>query len=216
MRLLCLTDLHGRQDCLERILADAGRVDLVLLGGDITHFGSPADAEALVCFAQQSGAPVWAVAGNCDSPAIERRLAELGVSLHGRGVVEGGVGLHGLSAMPPWRDDMYQFTEEELFATLQAGHAQVAGAEHRVVLSHAPPHGTRLDRTHFYQHVGSKALRRFIEETYPALVLCGHIHESRNVEPLGVTVAANCGAARSGRYALAAIGPEVRVELRKA
>ena len=216
MKLACLTDLHGSHEALQRILTDAGPVDTVLLGGDVTNFGSPDEAEALVRTAQQIGVPVWGVAGNCDSPQIERRLEELGVSLRGRGVVQEDVGLHGLPAMPPWRTGMYQFTEEELAAMLQAGYAQVADVKYHVVLSHAPPHRTQLDRTRLFQHVGSKALRQFIDQTQPALVLCGHIHEARGVDRLGATVAVNCGAAVAGFYALADLGPEVNVELRRA
>jgi Icc-related predicted phosphoesterase len=219
MKFLCITDLHDSRAALERILADAaaaGPVDLVLLGGDITQFGPPEDAERLVRQAQAAGAPVLAVAGNCDSPAIDRRLVELGISLHGRGLVRGDVGIHGLSAIPPWQRNMHQFTEEELADALRAGYAQVAGAAHHVVLAHVPPHGGKLDRTHFFQHVGSKALRAFIEETHPELVVCGHIHEGRGIEHLGRTTVVNCGAAFGGYYALAEVGEAVTVELRRA
>jgi len=50
---------------LERILAEAGQVDLILLGGDITNFGSPQNAEKLVALTQARAARVLAVAGNC-------------------------------------------------------------------------------------------------------------------------------------------------------
>lgn len=214
--IVCITDLHGNRESLDRILADAGPVDLVLLGGDITNFGSPEDAEDLVHQAQQAGQHVWGVAGNCDSAQIERRLEDLGVSLRGRGIVLGDLGLHGLSAMPPWRSGMYQFTEEELADMLRTGYEQIAGATRHVVLSHAPPYRSTLDRTRLFQHVGSKALRAFIEQTQPVLVLCGHIHEARGTERLGLTTVANCGPAVAGFYARAEVGQEVGVELRRA
>lgn len=219
MRLLAITDLHDTPDTLRRILTDAGPRDLALLGGDVTNFGSPDDARRLVSLAQTGGAPVLAVAGNCDSAAIDARLEQLGVSIGGRGVMIGDVGIHGLSAMPPWRKGMYQFTEDELAAMLEAGYAQIDGAARHVVLSHAPPRGCRVDRTHLFQHAGSMALRAFIERTQPDLVLCGHIHEARGVDHLGRTTIVNCGPAAAGYYALADIGGdtsrEVRVELRR-
>ena len=125
MKLLGITDLHDSPAALARILAGAGPIDAVLLGGDITNFGSPADAERLVRQAQAAGAPVLAVAGNCDSAEIDRRLAELGVSLFARGVILQDVALHGLSAMPPWHQTMYHFSEDELAEHLQAGYAQI-------------------------------------------------------------------------------------------
>ena len=218
MKLLTLTDLHGDPAALDSILDAAGPVDAILLGGDITHFGTPDDAQRLVRRAEEGGSPVWAVAGNCDSAAIEQRLIDLGVSLHGRGVVFKGLGLHGLGAMPPWHRGMYQYTEAELAEFLAAGHAQVAGAACRVLLSHCPPHGCGLDRTMLFRHVGSTALAEFIERTQPALVLTGHIHEARGIDELGRTIAVNCGAARSGYYVLAEVDldGDPRVELKRA
>lgn len=216
MRLLGITDLHENHAALQRILAQAGPVDIILLGGDLTDFGQSTAAEQLVRQAQQSAAQVLAVAGNCDSPAIEQRLVDLGVSLFGRGVTIGGVGLHGLSGMPPWRGGMYQFTEEELAQALETGYRQVAAGSWHVVLSHPPPRAARVDRTFRGQNVGSVALREFIDRVQPALVLCGHIHEARGSEQLGRTLVVNCGPASSGSYAVAEVGPTLSVELHQA
>jgi Icc-related predicted phosphoesterase len=217
MKLLCITDLHGSGAALSRIIDDAGPVDLILLGGDLTTFGTPDEAESLVRLACQAGPPVLAVAGNCDSPEIDRRLDRLGVGLHGRGRVIGGLGVHGLSAIPPWKPHMYQMTEEELAAALEAGRREIGGAERHVILSHAPPRDGSLDQIHFGCHVGSTALREVIERTRPALVVCGHVHEGRGVEMLGPTTVVNCGAASHGYYAVARVEPgTVKVEPAKA
>lgn len=73
-----------------------------------------------------------------------------------------------------------------------------------VFLLHAPPHKTSLDRAALDGrmvdhvpldvHVGSIAIRRFIEERRPMLTLHGHIHESARltgswIERIGPTVA---------------------------
>jgi len=213
MKLLGLTDLHGATNVLERILTKVGQVDLVLLGGDVTNFGTPDEAEALVATIRSAGLRVLAVAGNCDSAAIDARLVKLGVSLSGRGVTVGPLGLHGLPAMPPWLDRMYHFSEPELADLLAVGHDQIAGAARHAVLSHAPPRAERIDRTRRGQHVGSTALREFIDRTQPELVGCGHIHEARGVETLGRTTVVNCGAAVAGAYALIDLGQSIQVEL---
>jgi len=59
---------------------------------------------------------------------------------------------------------------------------------HAVFLFHAPPHGTALDRAALDGvavehapldlHIGSIAIRRFIEARQPRLTLHGHVHES--------------------------------------
>jgi Icc-related predicted phosphoesterase len=215
MRLLLVSDLHGMRDTLRQIFREAGAVDAALLAGDLTNFGSPLDAETMVRLAAEHAPAVFAVAGNCDSAPIDRHLAELDVALHGRGVVHGGLRLQGLSAMPPWKHNMYQFTEEQLAEALAAGWLAIKDAMGpHVVLAHAPPRGT-LDRTWLFRHVGSVALRQFIESVGPALVVCGHIHEGRGVERVGTTTVVNCGHGALGDYAVAEIGSEVRVEIRR-
>ena len=216
MRMVCVTDLHGDPQALDRILADAGPADVVLLGGDITSFGTPNTAEFLVRRAMESCLHVLAVAGNCDSAAIDERLASLGVSLFGRGVIIQGAGLYGVSAMPPWTGTMYELSEDDIAAALETGRSRLTQPRHEVVLSHTPPRGTLLDRTRRGEHVGSVAVRQFIEHIQPALVLCGHIHEARGIDRLGATTIVNCGPAFDGQYAVAEVDADVQVELRDA
>jgi Icc-related predicted phosphoesterase len=63
-----------------------------------------------------------------------------------------------------------------------------AELDRAVMLFHAPPHDTTLDRAGLDGmtiehvpldvHVGSIAIRRFIEERQPLVTLHGHVHES--------------------------------------
>lgn len=214
MRLLCITDLHGRVAALDRIVQDAGEADVLLLGGDITDFGTPNVAEQVVRHAQQHCDTVFAVAGNCDSTAIDDRLSEIGVSLFGRGVVHQDVGFYGVSAMPPWMGNMYELTEAEIAETLGAGHGQLATRDRDVLLSHTPPRDTKLDETRTGGHVGSSSVREFIAYARPALVVCGHIHEARGIERIGPATIVNCGPAYRGHYAVAEVNAETTVELR--
>ena len=67
-----------------------------------------------------------------------------------------------------------------------------------VFVLHSPPHGTRCDMIGARAHVGSRAIRTFVERHQPPLVLAGHIHESPRVsssyhDTIGVTVAVNPG-----------------------
>jgi Icc-related predicted phosphoesterase len=64
-------------------------------------------------------------------------------------------------------------------------------------VSHAPPHGTPLDQSRG-RHLGSLAVRAFIERHAPPLTLHGHIHESpatsgRYATRIGATWSANPG-----------------------
>jgi Icc-related predicted phosphoesterase len=63
---------------------------------------------------------------------------------------------------------------------------------------HSPPRGTRCDVIGARAHVGSRAIRRFVERHQPPLVLSGHIHESPRVssawrDAIGRTVVVNPG-----------------------
>jgi Icc-related predicted phosphoesterase len=63
---------------------------------------------------------------------------------------------------------------------------------------HSPPRDTRCDLVYARQHVGSRALRAFLERHQPPLVLSGHIHESPRMssawrDAIGRTVVVNPG-----------------------
>ncbi len=215
MRIVSITDLHGNSKALRAILAQASQPDIVLLGGDITNFGSPSEADRLVALAQEMAPTVLAVSGNCDSAAIDQRLFDLGVGLHGRGQCFGPFGIHGVSAIPPWKRGMYQMSEEELDEAIHQGHAAIRESRYRVLLAHVPPHGSKADRTFLRIHAGSKAVRAFIDREEPTLVFCGHIHEGRGIEKLGHTTVCNCGLGARGEYALAEeLDNAIEVELR--
>jgi Icc-related predicted phosphoesterase len=63
---------------------------------------------------------------------------------------------------------------------------------------HSPPRDTHCDLIGARVHVGSRAIRTFVERRQPPLVLCGHIHESPRIsgawrDTIGRTVVVNPG-----------------------
>ena len=54
-------------------------------------------------------------------------------------------------------------------------------AEKTIYVIHTPPDNTNLDQIAFHQHVGSFAIRQFIEQHQPHITLHGHIHETVQV-----------------------------------
>lgn len=91
-----------------------------------------------------------------------------------------------------------------------------------IFLFHSPPHETYLDRAALDGkmidhvpldvHIGSIAIKRFIEERHPKLTLHGHVHESTSItghwkQKIGKTIALN--AAHNGpELALIRFDPE--------
>lgn len=77
------------------------------------------------------------------------------------------------------------------WSTIAGELAELAGdddLESAVFLFHSPPHNTKLDRAALDGqmvdhvpldiHIGSIAIRQFLQERGPAVALCGHVHES--------------------------------------
>lgn len=70
-----------------------------------------------------------------------------------------------------------------------------------VYVVHTPPWGTPLDVMHGGAHIGSRALRAFVDRRQPPLTLHGHVHESPHLtgridDRVGRTLVVNPGASR--------------------
>lgn len=199
---------------VDRALQAIGDVDLLIVGGDITTAGTVQEAAEAIERWRRMVPEVLAVAGNMDSEAIDTQLDELGISLSGAGVIVGEVGFFGVSSAPlsPLHTP-YELPDEELGRRAAQGASEVNNARIRVFCPHAPPYGTACDRLKNGQHVGSAAIRTFVEHNQPDLVLCGHIHESRGRDTIGATEIVNPGPVSAGHYALVVVDHTVRAML---
>jgi uncharacterized protein len=201
MRVLALGDIHLAQEPLEQVLRGQ-KPDLVIITGDLTNFGRRREAECMItAVRKRHHGRLLAVAGNLDHPEVAAYLAESGISLHGRGMIIDDVGFFGLGGSNPTPfHTPLEFSETELARLLESGHRQVRQAARQILVSHAPPHGTRTDCLGSGTHVGSLAVRRFIDKVQPDLCLCGHIHESRGMDQLGRTLVLNPGLVKDGGW----------------
>jgi len=206
MKLLCLSDIHGEAAGLEELLSGPETADIVIVAGDITHLGGRAEALAVLAPILSSRSRLIAVAGNMDREAARGYLDELGVDLHARGIVIDGVGFMGLGGGTPSPfGTPWELGDEEAEKCLAAGFAQIANAPFRVLISHAPPRGTELDRGFGRRHVGSEPVRKFLLGGTVNLCISGHIHESAGVDSLGGAECVNVGPFKNGNYALVTI-----------
>jgi Icc-related predicted phosphoesterase len=214
MRVAYVVDVHDRFDAVRDVLRAIGEVDVLLVGGDITTFGTPDDAERAIELWRPLVPRLLAVAGNMDSPAIDARLAELDISLEGRGVLVDDVGFAGVSAAPlsPLHTP-YEVADAELARRGGTGLEAIRSARIRVFCPHAPPYDTACDRLRSGEHVGSASLRALVEREQPDVVLCGHIHESRGMDEVGAARIVNPGPVTAGHYALVEIAEAVSVSL---
>ena len=75
---------------------------------------------------------------------------------------------------------------------------RLSNSRQTIYVIHAPPFNTKLDIIITKSHVGSKAVREFIEKEHPLLTLHGHIHESPQMsgswrDKIGNTICINVG-----------------------
>ncbi len=215
MRLLCITDIHSHRQNFEKILRREPEPDILIIGGDFTNFGPVQEAEGLLDLALLYCPSVLTVAGNCDSSDIDAMLYRRGVSVHAHGQEINGFGFFGLSAMPPWRGDMYEFSEKQLDFFLAQGYDKVKAHSRLIMITHPPPHNTKVDRNNNGKNVGSTAVRSWMDKTKPVLVVCGHVHEARGVDEIAGTKIVNCGPAKDGYYAVADVDEVVKITLKQ-
>lgn len=200
MRILAFGDIHMDPGDVANI-PGIDSADHIIITGDITNYGSGLDAEVVLNRLLAINSAILAVAGNLDQPSVARYLEDIEISLHGRGIIVDDLGIMGLggSNYTPFNTP-YEFSEQELASFLASGFAQIEDVKIFILVSHTPPVQTKTDRLVNGNHVGSKAVRTFIEEKQPLLCLTGHIHESRGQDYIGRTLVLNPGMMKDGGY----------------
>ena len=201
MKIVAFADVHDAFDNVTQVLRHETPFDVAIIAGDITTAGSPADAEYAVTCWRPLAPQLYAVAGNMDSPQIDRTLDQLGVSLNACCRRVGDVAFFGCSAAPISIGTPYEIPESELVARAERGLARSDGAGRFVFVPHTPPFGV-VDVLRSGAHVGSRLIAAFVERVQPVLVLCGHIHEARGQQRMGKSLVINCGPASHGHYAV--------------
>ena len=203
MNILAIADIHGAVSRVRAVLAGEEQIDLVLIAGDLTHGGSAENARAVLAPLLAGGRQLLAVPGNMDPPGVARYLESAGVSVHGRGLRIGGLGLMGAggSGISSFGTP-FELSGSETNRLLNAGWEQIAASPRKILLTHAPPAGTALDRGVLGKHIGSKVIRRFLDTHALDLAVCGHVHESAGEDVVGGARCVNVGPLRQGHYCL--------------
>jgi Icc-related predicted phosphoesterase len=217
MILVALSDIHGSYTAIHRIAEALEAADVVLLTGDLTNFGHRRDAERIIQDVTQHARRVLAVPGNCDYPDVSAYMDELDINLHGKNKIIDGVSLVGVGgSLPAPGSTPFEFGESELQSLLDAAAQDLPDNSPMILVSHQPPLGTPSDRVHSGDHVGSTAVRSFIEAHQPMLCLTGHIHEAAGISSLNKTRIVNPGPFGQGGYTYAVVGEMVEeLEIRR-
>jgi Icc-related predicted phosphoesterase len=206
IRVAAIGDLHvdlANARAWRRALEPCSRdADLLLLAGDLTETGTPAQAKRLASALEPIEIPIVAVLGNHDyhsnasaelteilrrqgihvldgqSVLIERGPTRVGVA----GVKGFGGGFAGACGSEFGEAEMKAFLQVTQHAAMGLRHALLQleqnRAEHRVALLHyAPIPGTvRGERLEIFPFLGSQLLEAAIDDCGADLVVHGHAH----------------------------------------
>ena len=188
-RLLIFSDIHNDTKALRSLMnMDA---DYYFAAGDLVTFQRGLDemGEIMKSRAQK----MYVIPGNHETEGdIAALCSKFGfTNFHGGQLKIGGTYVGGLGYSNPTPfNTPGEYSEDELSTRL----AKFDGLSPLVMIAHAPPLDSKLDRVHEGLHAGSRAMAEFIAKNQPRDFFCGHIHEAegRRVQ-IGKTVGINVG-----------------------
>jgi uncharacterized protein len=189
MRALIFSDIHNDLATLRKLIATDA--DYYIAAGDLVSWAKGLDSCGEIL--KEKSDRVWVLPGNHESAEqIASFCAKFGLrNFHDQVIEAGGRKFGGLGYSSPTPfNTPGEYSEEELDQRLK----KFTGIEGLVMVCHAPPHDTDLDRIREGVHGGSRSVRNFIDAAQPDYFFCGHIHEGegRKVR-LGKTAAVNVG-----------------------
>jgi len=186
-RLLVFSDIHNDARALQKLMAV--EADYYFAAGDLVSWGRGLDQMGDIM--KPRARQVYVLPGNHESESdIAAFCKQFGfTNFHGATLDIAGVQVAGLGYSSPTPfDTPGEYTEEEMAQRL----AKLGKPD--VLICHAPPLDTPLDRVHEGLHAGSRAVRECLEKHQPQHFFCGHIHEAEGVVvQMGATRAMNVG-----------------------
>src|ERR1700733_5451759 len=166
-RLLVFSDIHNDARALERLMAV--EADYYFAAGDLVSWARGLDKMGEIM--RPRARRMWVLPGNHESEAdIAAFCSRFGfVNFHGGTLELAGAHVAGLGYSSPTPfEPPGEYSEEEIAERL----AKFAGLNPLVMICHAPPLDTALDRVHDGLHAGSRAVRDFIEQVQPGHFFC--------------------------------------------
>jgi len=188
MKILVSSDIHGNAELLKQLKEKAKDVDLVLYCGDVAK--NPASEEAqkpdldnLLAIFDDIKAECRFIRGNCDNFETDSKY-----------FLKNEESFGGVRVIP-FEDILItpfgtfrEVSEEQIERDLSSIYGHNA-----IVLAHQPPYGIS-DVVGEHMHVGSHAVRKWIEREKPLYWLCGHVHEANGKYSIDETKVINAAA----------------------
>lgn len=174
MRIVCISDTHNQYRALDNKLP-AG--DIIIHAGDLVTHGTVEEIQQFISWFQQLPFQYKIFVGGNHDGSLEHSRSEIDIPddviyLENSAVMINGVKIWGSPVSPPYRSFGFMWDDkrrEELYQTIPD--------DCQILINHSPPLGT-LDQILEGSHVGCQFLAQQIIRVKPALLICGHIHES--------------------------------------
>ncbi|RJF99951.1 metallophosphoesterase [Noviherbaspirillum saxi] len=199
VRLAAVGDLHFTESSggqLRSFFAQAADdADILLLCGDLTDYGTPAEAHLLAQELDAVRIPIAAVLGNHDFESgqqadVQRILTDAGVrvldgdacEIHGIGIagVKGFAGGFGRRALGPWGEHVIkQFVDEAIREALKLEHAlaKLRTSQRIAMLHYSPIEGTvQGEPMEIFAFLGTSRLEDPLIRYPVTAVFHGHAH----------------------------------------
>jgi len=189
MNILVFVDTHGDKQTLKRVLEKAEKADLIICLGDISSFGK--SLGSLLSNFKKFNVPFIFLHGNHEYIGDIKQIIKKHkfiMFLHKSAYQLNDYVFFGYGGGG--------FSQQDLkFENITKKFKKTINKNSKVILlTHAPPYGTKLDHLPKIGYVGNKSFNKFIKEIQPIYYFCGHIHENQGkVDKIGTTKIINPG-----------------------
>ncbi len=199
MRILAISDMHGNEKALKRVLTLGKKVDLLIIAGDLTILGR--QMHELLNRFNSLKKPVLMITGNHEDERQMKHICSQHKYLYfmnNKIMKIDGKLFYGYDTNGFMHTDKYFERDSRKFVKAIKKETKritnIFSSPKTILISHAPVYGTKSDMIG-KRHCGNKSVREFCIKNKINYCFCGHIHEAaRTVDKLGKTIVVNPGA----------------------
>lgn len=195
MKVLVFSDVHSDLRAVEELAEKARKqnVEVMICAGDLSNFGMK--LKQMAKRLESCKKPLLIIPGNHES---EEEIGSLQnqyiVNLHNKVYSLGKYIFYGYGGGGFSLED--NSMEDAIMRNLRYIGENVRSRKTLVLVTHAPPFGTKADEKPYFGHCGSKTVAKAIKKLKPVLAVCGHIHEAAGAQDkIGGTIIVNPGKA---------------------
>ena len=216
MKFLCISDIHGNVEALDKLDDVFKTVDAVLFAGDFAECFKTETAKPVLDALVKKHDEIYAVLGNCDDPDFIEELEDAGINAErilnyteGLAIIGSGGGSKFTGKTPNERSLEELQDDFAILDSVENENGSDGKWNNLIVISHNPPKLEKVDSFAPGMHAGSELFADFIQKKEPLFVLTGHIHEGTAIENAGRTLVMNPGSlGEKGTYGILTVTKE--------